>query len=478
MSRPLFPLALIAALTLAGCVNLAPDYQTPAAPLPEQWPASADTGTASAQLGWQSFFLDARLRQVVGQALANNRDLRVAALNVEKARALYRVQRAELLPSVNASASGTHSRTPASTSSTGSATTSHQYSAEVGLSAYELDLFGRIRNLSDAALEDYLQLEETRRSTQISLIGEVATAWLTLAADRDLLHLAEETLTSQQASYALQQRSHDLGNTSGLALAQAQTTVESARVDVATYQSQVQQDINALNLLVGGTLSDDLLPDGLDDSSAQLLEIPAGLPSSLLQQRPDVLAAEHGLKAANADIGAARAAFFPTISLTASAGSSSTALSGLFKGGSGAWSFAPSLSLPIFDGGANRANLDAAKSERDIQLATYEQTLQSAFREVADVLAERSTLRQRLQAQQALTDATARSYQLADVLYRNGASSYLDVLDAQRELYSARQDLISLQLTEQSNRITFYRVLGGGSLSQTPATITPDGATP
>lgn len=478
MSRPLFPLALVAALTLAGCVNLAPDYQQPAAPVPAQWPVSADTGTASAQLGWQSFFLDARLRQVVGQALDNNRDLRVAALNVEKARALYRVQRAELLPSVNASASGTHSRTPASTSSTGSATTSHQYSAEVGLSAYELDLFGRIRNLSDAALEDYLQLEETRRSTQISLIGEVATAWLTLAADRDLLHLAEETLTSQQASYALQQRSHDLGNTSGLALAQAQTTVESARVDVATYQSQVQQDINALNLLVGGTLSDDLLPDGLDDSSAQLLEIPAGLPSSLLQQRPDVLAAEHGLKSANADIGAARAAFFPTISLTASAGSSSTALSGLFKGGSGAWSFAPSLSLPIFDGGANRANLDAAKSERDIQLATYEQTLQSAFREVADVLAERSTLRQRLQAQQALTDATARSYQLADLLYRNGASSYLDVLDAQRELYSARQDLISLQLTEQSNRITFYRVLGGGSLSRTPAANTPDGATP
>lgn len=477
MSRPLFPLALVAALTLAGCVNLAPDYQTPAAPLPNQWPASADTGSASVQLGWQSFFLDARLRQVLDQALANNRDLRVAALNVEKARALYRVQRAELLPSVNASTSGTHSRTPASTSSTGSASTSHQYSAEAGLSAYELDLFGRIRNLSDAALEDYLQLEETRRSTQISLVGEVATAWLTLAADRDLLRLAEETLTSQQASYDLQQHSHDLGNTSGLELAQAQTTVESARVDVATYQSQVQQDINALNLLVGGTLSDDLLPDGLDGSSAQLLEIPAGLPSSLLQQRPDVLAAEHGLKSANADIGAARAAFFPTISLTASAGSSSTALSGLFKGGSGAWSFAPSLSLPIFDGGANRANLDAAKSERDIQLATYEQTLQSAFREVADVLAERSTLRQRLQAQQALTDATARSYQLADVLYRNGASSYLDVLDAQRELYAARQDLISLQLTEQSNRITFYRVLGGGSLSQAPAT-TPDGANP
>ncbi|HLA32319.1 efflux transporter outer membrane subunit [Pseudomonas sp. XK-1] len=462
MIRPSRLTLLLPALLLAGCVNLAPDYQQPQAPIPQQWPASAELGSASAQIGWQAFFLDARLKQVIEQTLANNRDLRVAALNVEKARALYRVQRAEQLPTLNASGSGTHSRTPASLSGTGSASTTHQYSAALGLSGYELDLFGRIRNLSDAALEDYLALEETRRSTQISLLAEVANAWLTLAADRDLLKLAEDTLTSQQASYELQQRSHALGNTSGLTLAQAQTTVESARVDVAAYQSQVQQDLNALNLLAGSQLAEELLPGGLSENSAELLDVPAGLPSSLLQQRPDVLAAEHGLKSANADIGAARAAFFPSISLTASAGTSSAALSGLFTGGSGAWHFAPSISLPIFDAGSNRANLQAAESERDIQLATYEKTLQSAFREVADVLAERGTLRQRMDAQRALTEATARSQNLADALYRNGASSYLDALDAQRELYAAQQNLISLQLTEQSNRIALYRVLGGG----------------
>jgi multidrug efflux system outer membrane protein len=462
MIRPSRLTLLLPALLLAGCVNLAPDYQQPQAPIPQQWPASAELGSASAQIGWQAFFLDARLKQVIEQTLANNRDLRVAALNVEKARALYRVQRAEQLPTLNASGSGTHSRTPASLSGTGSASTTHQYSAALGLSGYELDLFGRIRNLSDAALEDYLALEETRRSTQISLLAEVANAWLTLAADRDLLKLAEDTLTSQQASYELQQRSHALGNTSGLTLAQAQTTEESARVDVAAYQSQVQQDLNALNLLAGSQLAEELLPGGLSENSAELLDVPAGLPSSLLQQRPDVLAAEHGLKSANADIGAARAAFFPSISLTASAGTSSAALSGLFTGGSGAWNFAPSISLPIFDAGSNRANLQAAESERDIQLATYEKTLQSAFREVADVLAERGTLRQRMDAQRALTEATARSQNLADALYRNGASSYLDALDAQRELYAAQQNLISLQLTEQSNRIALYRVLGGG----------------
>ena len=462
MIRPSRLTLLLPALLLAGCVNLAPDYQQPQAPIPQQWPASAELGSASAQIGWQAFFLDARLKQVIEQTLANNRDLRVAALNVEKARALYRVQRAEQLPTLNAGGSGTHSRTPASLSGTGSASTTHQYSAALGLSGYELDLFGRIRNLSDAALEDYLALEETRRSTQISLLAEVANAWLTLAADRDLLKLAEDTLTSQQASYELQQRSHALGNTSGLILAQAQTTVESARVDVAAYQSQVQQDLNALNLLAGSQLAEELLPGGLSENSAELLDVPAGLPSSLLQQRPDVLAAEHGLKSANADIGAARAAFFPSISLTASAGSSSAALSGLFTGGSGAWNFAPSISLPIFDAGSNRANLQAAESEGDIQLATYEKTLQSAFREVADVLAERGTLRQRMDAQRALTEATARSQNLADALYRNGASSYLDALDAQRELYAAQQNLISLQLTEQSNRIALYRVLGGG----------------
>jgi multidrug efflux system outer membrane protein len=455
---------LSAALLLSGCINLAPDYQQPEAPLPQQWPSASTSqfGQASIDLGWRQFIVDQRLRQVIEQSLQNNRDLRVALLNVEKARALYRIQRAELLPAISLDGSGSHSNTPADLNGGDSAVTSHQNSVALGFSNYELDLFGRLRNLSDAALEDYLSLEETRRSTQISLISEVANAWLTLAADSALLELANSTLTSQQASYDLQQRSHALGNTSGLSLAQAQTTVESARVDVAAYQSQVQLDRNALDLLVGATVADDLLPMTLEQNTAELLEIPAGLPSSLLQQRPDVLAAEHNLKAANADIGAARAAFFPSITLTAAAGTSSSDLSGLFKSGSGAWSFAPNISLPIFNAGSNQANLDAAKSEQAIQLASYEKSLQTAFREVADALAVRSTLKQRLEAQQALTDATARSHDLAEALYRNGASSYLDALDAQRQLYAARQDLISLQLTEQSNRITLYKTLGGG----------------
>ena len=463
MMQPTRLTLLSAAVLLSGCINLAPDYQQPEAPLAQQWPttSSSQSGQASIDLPWRQFILDQRLRQVIEQTLQNNRDLRVAMLNVEKARALYRIQRAELLPAISLDGSGSHSNSPADLNGGDSAVTSHQNSVALGISDYELDLFGRVRNLSDAALEDFLALEETQRSTQLSLITEVANAWLTLGADSAQLKLSNDTLVSQQASYDLIQGSHALGNTSGLTLAQAQATVEFARVDVAAFQSQVQLDRNALNLLVGATVADDLLPTTLKQDNAELLEIPAGLPSSILQQRPDVLAAEHNLKAANADIGAARAAFFPRITLTAAAGTSSADLSGLFKSGSGAWSFAPNISLPIFNAGSNQANLDAAKSENAIQLANYEKSLQTAFKEVADALAVRSTLKQRLDAQQALTDATARSQQLADALYRNGASSYLDALDSQREVYAARQDLISLQLTEQSNRITLYKTLGG-----------------
>ncbi|SDK31539.1 outer membrane protein, multidrug efflux system [Pseudomonas indica] len=470
MHRPVF-VPLLLALALGGCANLAPDYQRPQAPVADQWPAQAEStsGNASAEIDWRSFFIDARLEQVVERALANNRDLRVAALNIEKARAQYRIQRAEQFPSVAASVSGTRSRTPASLNGGEAASIGSQYSAELGFSSYELDFFGRLKNLSESALEDYLALEETHRSTQISLVAEVANAWLTLAADKALLQLAEDTLKSQQASYELTRRSHDLGNSSGVALAQAQSTVESAREDVAEYTSQVRQDINALTLLVGDSVPDTLLPATLDAEAAQLVEIPAGLPSSLLQRRPDVLAAEHDLKAANADIGAARAALFPSITLTGAAGTSSADLSGLFKGGSGAWSFGPSISVPIFNAGSLRASLESAKTEKAIQLATYEKTVQSAFREVADALAVRSTLQDRLNAQRALVEATERSYRLSDALYRNGANSYLEVLDAQRSLYSARQGLISLELSEQANRLTLYKVLGGGASTERQA---------
>ncbi|KQW30711.1 MULTISPECIES: efflux transporter outer membrane subunit [Pseudomonas] len=456
---------LLAILTLlGGCMNLAPQYERPEAPVSEQWLSAASTpkGQVSADIEWQNFFTDSRLARLQSLALSNNRDLRLAVLNVEKAQAQYRIQRAESLPSIDASVSGTHSRTPGSLSNTGSAATTHDYSAQLGLSSYEVDLFGRVQNLQDEALEDYLALTETRRSTQISLVAEVATAWLTLAADNERLHLAQETLRSQQATYELTQRSHALGGSSGLSVAQAQTTVESARVDAAAYESQILQDRNALRLLVGSDIPEELLPGEYLESAASLVQVPAELPSSLLQRRPDVLAAEHTLKSANIDIGAARAAFFPSISLTANAGSSSSALSGLFKSGSGAWTFAPSISLPIFDAGSNRATLDSAKTEREIQVQTYQQTLQSAFKEVADALAERSTLDRRIEAQQALTDASRKSFELSDALYRGGSQSYLEALDAQRSLYSAQQDLITLRLTEQSNRVTLYKVMGGG----------------
>ncbi|MGG7554508.1 efflux transporter outer membrane subunit [Pseudomonas sp. ES3] len=452
---------LLAALALlSGCVNLAPQYQRPEAPVAGQWLQSTGvpSGDAAADIHWQQFFTDSRLARLQTLALTNNRDLRLASLNIEKAQAQYRIQRAAAFPTIDAGVSGTHSRT----SNSGTASTSHEYSAQLGLSSYELDVFGRVQNLQDEALEDYLALTETRRSTQISLVAEVATAWLTLAADNERLQLAQETLRSQQATYELTQRSHALGGSSGLALAQAQTTVESARGDVAVYASQILQDRNALRLLVGSDVPDELLPGASLQSVALLVQVPDELPSSLLQRRPDVLAAEHTLKSANIDIGAARAAFFPSISLTANAGSASSALSGLFKSGSGAWTFAPSVSLPIFDAGSNRATLDAAKVEREIQVQTYQQTLQTAFKEVADALAVRSTLDQRLTAQQALTDASRKSFELADALYRGGSQSYLEALDAQRSLYSAQQDLITLRLAEQSNRVTLYKVMGGG----------------
>ncbi len=448
---------LLLALALTGCVNLAPDYQRPAAPVAQQWPSDSSAGITSADISWKSLFTDARLRDTVALALTNNRDLRVAALNVEYQRAQYRIQRAELFPAVSATADGTRQRSVTN----GSSAVSSQYSVGLGVSSYELDLFGRLGNLRDAALEQYLSLEQTRRSTQLSLVAEVATAWMTLAADQQLLKLANDTYASQQKTYTLVQQSHGLGGESGVSLAQARSTVESARADAANYASQVEQDRNALELLVGQRLSDALLPGDQPFDTTLLVSVPQGLPSSLLQRRPDVLAAEHTLKAANADIGAARAAFFPSITLTASGGSASSELSGLFKGGSGAWSFAPSINLPIFNAGSNRASLDAAKVNSEIEVATYEKTIQTAFSEVADALSVRGHINERLDAQRSLTDATDTAYQLSLALYKQGSESFLDVLDAQRSLYSAQQSLINLKLTEQTNRVTLYKTLGG-----------------
>lgn len=468
----LFALAALPLALLSGCMNLSPAYRQPEAPVPAAWPApeasplGGSDARAPLNTGWREFFVDERLREVVALALTNNRDLRVAALNIARAEAQYGVTQAALLPGINAGAGGSRARTSGSTATNGQSRIATQFNANLAMTSYELDLFGRVRNLSDSALETYFATAETQRSTQISLVASVAGAWLQLAANMQRLQLARGTLESQRRSFELVEKAHALGAQSGLALAQSQSTVETARADAANFDSVVEQNRNALALLVGAMPPPELMPvaDTLlaAQPAAQLLAPPADLPSSVLQQRPDVLAAEHALRSSNVSIGAARAAFYPRITLTGSAGVASNTLSNLFEGGNKVWSFGPSISLPIFDGGANRANLAVAEVQRDIQIANYEKTLQTAFREVADALAERRTLAERLAAQRALVAATSRSFELSQALFRSGSGSFLDVLDAQRSLYTVQQSLIGLLLTEQSNRLTIYKVLGGG----------------
>ena len=460
---PFFKLTSLAlAIVLAGCSSMAPTYERPAAPVPAVFPTASASGQAAADIDWRDFFADTKLRSLIDLALANNRGLRVAVLNIAQARAQYRVQDAATWPTLNATGSGSASRTPASLSGTGQAVVGHQYSASIGTSAYELDLFGRVRSLNAQALESYLATAEARRSTHISLVAEVSSAYLTWSADLDRLALARQTLQSQSDTYGLTQRRFELGTDSALTLRQQQTSVESARVDVANYTAQVALDQNALALLLGTAVPVDLTPTGLATRVSALPDLPANLPSDLLQRRPDILQAEHSLQAASYNIGAARAAFYPRISLTASAGSSSNDLAGLFKAGAGAWSFVPQITLPLFDGGANQANLDIATVTRDIRVAQYEKTIQTAFREVADALAQRSNLGDQLSAQQALVDATADSFQLSNARYQRGVDSYLDVMVTQRSLYAAQQGLIGTQLSRLSNEVTLYKVLGGG----------------
>lgn len=474
MKYSLITQAVLAAM-LAGCASMAPDYQRPAAPVAEQWPAQASNqGTPAADIGWREFLLDNRLQQLVELALQNNRDLRVAALNIEQARAEYQVQRADLFPTVNVIASrtaqlGSASSTSSSTNATTGTVTSssggsvvQSYRATVGFSAYELDFWGRIRSLNEQALQSFFATEEARRSTHISLVSEVASAWLTLAADMQRLKLAQDTLQSQQASYDLTKQGFDIGVYSALELRQIQISVDTARADVANYRSQVKQDQNALVLLVGQPVPENLLPQSQPDQVTSVADLPAGIPSEILQRRPDILQAEHSLQAANANIGAARAAFFPTITLTTTLGSASNQLSGLFASGSKVWSFAPQLTLPIFDAGRNRSKLKSAEVAQQITVAQYEKAIQSAFKEVADALAIRENLTERLQAQQSLVEASQESYKLSDARFRGGIDSYLAVLDAQRTLYSAQQTLITVNLTAQTNQVTLYKVLGGG----------------
>ncbi len=458
-------------LTLAalGCVSMAPKYRVPEPPVPKAWPEGPSyKGTSAeaapqpvADIAWQDFFVDPRLRRVLDLALRNNRDLRIAALNTEKARAYYRIQRAELLPTINAVAYGSKQRLPASVSGTGQSMVVEQYAANVGISAWELDFFGRIRSLKNRALEQYLATEQARNSAQISLLGEVANAYLALAADRESLKLAQETLVNQEASYKLVHRRFEVGASSELDSYRAQVTTETARGDVARYTRTVALDENALRLLVGSSVPPEWLPEALGSVTA-LQDLAPGLPSDVLTRRPDILMAENQLKAANANIGAARAAFFPRISLTTNIGTMDSELSGLFKSGSYAWAFSPQIVLPIFDMGARRANLKVANTDRDIFVAQYEKAIQVAFREVADALAQRGTLEDQLAAQEALTSALEGAYRLAQARYTAGIDSYLGVLDAQRSLYAAQQGRIALRQAKYGNLINLYRVMGGG----------------
>jgi len=470
MNRHLFFLLVGITVVLSGC-NLTPQYTRPEAPVPADWPTGAAyeetkvvPGTPTAtEIQWREFFVDERLQRIIATALSNNRDLRIAALNVERARALYGIQRAELFPSVNAVGNWVKTRVPADISGTEVAPTIEQYDVSLGIASWEIDFFGRIRSLKDRALEQYLATEEARRSAQILLVSSVVNAYLSLAADRENLRLGETTLEAQKSAYDLIKRRYDAGLASELALNQAQTQVDTARRNIAVFMQLVAQDENALNLLVGSPspVPSELMPADLGSVSPPK-EISPGLSSEVLLLRPDIMAAEHQLKAANAYIGAARAAFFPRISLTTAFGTASGELSGLFKSGQDAWTFAPQIIMPIFDARLWSA-YDATKVEKEIALAQYEKAIQAAFREVADALAVRGTADQQLSAQQSLVDAFARTYRISVARYTKGIDSYLGVLDAQRSLYTAQQALILLRLGKLANQVRLYAVLGGGS---------------
>jgi multidrug efflux system outer membrane protein len=467
MNKNTFFLLVGIAVLQAGC-TMAPRYTRPKAPVPADWPTGAayqpiqpaTNAPDAPQLRWREFFTDEKLQQLIADALTNNRDLRVAALNVELARAQYGIQRGELLPTVNATGLLTKQHIPPNVEGFPESLTIKSYSANLGVASWEIDFFGRIRSLKDQALQQYLATEQARRSAQILLVSSVANAHLSLAADRESLALAETTLAAQQGTFNMIQRRHQLGLAADLDVQRAQTQVEGARRDIASFQQLIAQDKNALALLVGSPVPEDFLPTELD-GVVPPKEISPGLSSEVLLRRPDVLQAEDLLKAANADIGAARAAFFPQISLTGAMGTSSSDLSGLFKSGSGAWNYAPQIVMPIFDARTWSAH-KAAKVLREIAVTQYEKAIQSAFRDAADALAARGTMDQQVEAQQSLVHAVAETYRLSNSRYDMGIDSYLSVLDAQRSLYAAQQGLVSLRLAELASRVKLYAALGGG----------------
>ena len=454
-------IALTGCVLLAGC-SMAPGHVRPTGAIPAALPqgeayrpATTDAPDVTA-LGWKDFFLDPKLRDVIALGLENNRDLRVAMANTLQARAQYRSQRADLVPAVSTSASASYSNLALSTGTTQS------YALNAGLSSFEIDLFGRVRSLTRAAQEQYFASQEAQRAARITLIAEIAAAYVTLAADKDQLRISREVLESYRQSVELTGAQFHNGVSSELALRQADTNYQSARNDIATRQTQIAQDINALNLLVGKTLPDDLLPQGLGAKDYTVPDLPANLSSAVLLRRPDVLQAEHQLIAQEANIGAARAAMFPTISLTSTLGTLSSGLSGLFKPNSDSWTVSPSATWTIFDAGKRRANLRYYEAGQQAAIATYEGTLQTAFKEVADALATRGTIDEQVSARTARANSADVAARLSDARYRAGVDSFLTTLDSQRTAYSARQDLLTTRLARINNLIEIYRYLGGG----------------
>ncbi|WP_200844830.1 MULTISPECIES: efflux transporter outer membrane subunit [unclassified Novosphingobium] len=471
--------SLIALLTgtalLAGC-NLAPKYERPAGAIPAAlpqggvYPAAATDAVDVSRIGWRDFFLDPRLRQVIETGLANNRDLRIAAANVLQARAQLRVQRADLLPTVNATGTGTFTNNlqgagGAGTgvgTGTGSSQDIEIYQATIGLSSFELDLFGRVRNLSRAAQEQVFASEEAQRSTRISLIAEIATAWLTMASDQEQLRLSRETLRTFEDTLRLTREQFRIGVGSELEVRQADTSYQGAVSDIAALEATVALDQNALNLLVGTTVAQEQLPEGLGAEPATRDALPGDVNSDVLLRRPDVLQAEHLLIAQNANIGAARAAFFPTISLTGALGTLGLGLSDLFKDGSYTYTASPSVGLPLFDFGRRTGNLNYAKASQQAAVATYEKTIQTAFREVADALAQRGKIGERVRAQSSRAESAKVAAKLSDARFRAGVDSFLTTLDAQRIAYAAEQQLVTTRFTQGGNLVELYRSLGGG----------------
>lgn len=456
--KNVFHLSIISlSLLLAGCVSLDPHYERPAAPVPQTWPTQGNNSDARAVLsGWQQVLADQRLNKVVERALVSNRDLQKAIADIEAARALYGEERAALFPTLDAELTQTRSRTA-------SEGVSSSAEADGAISSFELDLFGRNRSLARAAKETWLASEATAQNTRITLVAETTTAWITLAADKSNLALSQQTMASAADTLRITQRQLGVGTASAADVSAAETTYQQARASVASDKTLVAQDINALNLLVGETVPENLLPGPIESLAPQAIAlVPAGVSSTVLLRRPDVIEAEHNLKSENADIGAARANFFPTISLTASAGVGSSSLSNLFSHGTNVWSFAPSITLPLFAGGSNLAQLHYAEAEKKGLIATYQKTIQTAFEDVANALARRETLNEQMDAQVQAVASAQRSYDIARRSYEVGTGDYLTVLTDQRTLWSTQLDLIALQQTDFENRITLWESLGGG----------------